>query len=118
MAAQNQKVYTIDATGKSLGRLSAEVAPLLRGKSEATFLTYRLPGVKVEVKNISAIKMDKKKKGEVWQYRHTGYHGKLKSLTFGEAFKKNPKRLFVQAVKGMLPHNRLGAKMLKNLVVS
>lgn len=118
MAVQNQKVYTIDATGKSLGRLSAEVAPLLRGKNEAAFLPYRLPGVKVEVKNISAMRFTKKKKGEIWQYHHTGYHGGLKSLTFGQAFQKDPKRLFIQAVKGMLPRNKLRAKMLKNLAVS
>ena len=107
--------YTIDASGKVLGRMASEVAVILMGKNKPNFLPYKLSNNKVVVYNVSQIVLSGKKKEDKIYYRHSGYLGGIKSLTFREIFSKNPTDPFKRAVYRMLPKNKLRDKMIKNL---
>ncbi len=107
--------YKIDATNKVLGRLSTEIAGLLRGKNKPDFEPHKLPDVKVIVFNIEKTKLTGKKSSNKIYLRHTGYVGHLKTIKASEIIKKDPSQLLRFAVSGMLPKNKLRAKMLKNL---
>jgi len=110
-----RKTHTIDAENKILGRLASEIAVLLRGKHKPDFAPHKDAGDFVVVKNadkirISGKKMDQKK------YRHySGYPGGLKEKPLKELFEKKPDEVLRRAVMGMLPKNRLRAKMIKRL---
>jgi large subunit ribosomal protein L13 len=107
--------YTIDGSGRILGRLASEVAVILMGKNKPSFLPYNLSNNKVVVYNVSQIALSGKKKEDKVYYRHSGYLGGIKSSTFREISGKNPTDPFRRAVYRMLPKNKLRDKMIKNL---
>ena len=107
----------VDATGLTLGRLASAVAQILRGKNKPTYTPHVDTGDFVIVVNADKIKVTGAKATDKVYYRHTGHPGGLKSETFEEAMAKHPERVVERAVKGMLPHNKLGAKMFKKLKV-
>lgn len=108
----------VDADGHNLGRLASEVAKLLRGKHKPSFTPHVDCGDNVIVTNAEKINLTGKKWDDKTYIRHTGYPGGQRSLTATEMFKKDPSRLIEKAVKGMLPKNKLGAELFRNLKVS
>jgi len=109
------KTHTIDAAGKVLGRLASEIAVLLRGKNKPNFVPYLDRGDFVVIKNVNKIKVTGKKAEQKKYYRHSGYLGGLKEITFKKIFEKDPALVLKKAVFGMLPKNKLRAKMIKRL---
>lgn len=116
-ATVQKEWVVIDAEGQALGRLSSEVAKLLRGKHKANFTPHVDCGDNVIVINAEKINLSGKKWDAKEYIRHTGYPGGQRSLTASELLKKAPERIVEKAVKGMLPKNRLGAKLFGNLRV-
>lgn len=112
-----RKWWVVDADGKVLGRLATELADVLRGKNKAIFTPHVDTGDFVVVINAEKVKLTGKKLTEKMYYRHSGYLGGLKSLSAGELLRKKPEALIHHAVKGMLPKNRLGRRMIKKLKV-
>ena len=115
--AVERKWYVIDATGKRVGRLATEIATLLRGKHKPEFTPHVDTGDFVVVVNCEKVVFT----GTKWQTklyrRHSGYPGGLKQVTAGDMLKTHPDRILYAAVKGMLPHNSLGAQQLTKLRV-
>ena len=109
--------WLIDAKGKTLGRLASRVAILLMGKHKPIYTPNRDLGDYVVVINAAQVKVTGKKAEEKIYYHHSEYPGGLKSITFGELLAIHPTRVIEYAVKGMLPHNRLGRAMFKKLKV-
>lgn len=109
--------YLIDAEGLTLGRLASVVAQLLRGKNKPTFTPHMDMGDFVVVINADKIKVTGKKETQKMYYSHSGYMGSLKAIPFNEMLEKHPTFAVEAAVKGMLPRNRLGNKMLTKLKV-
>lgn len=107
----------VDADGQTLGRLSSEVAKLLRGKHKPNFTPHVDCGDNVVITNAEKINLSGKKWDSKEYIRHTGYPGGQRSLTAKELFAKNPERLIEKSVKGMLPKNKLGAALFRNLKV-
>ncbi len=107
----------VDADGQTLGRLSSIVAKLLRGKYKPDFTPHVDCGDNVIVTNVEKINLSGKKWDSKEYIRHTGYPGGQRSLTATELFNKGPERLIENAVKGMLPKNKLGAAIFRNLKV-
>ncbi|WP_459211277.1 50S ribosomal protein L13 [Aquimarina rhabdastrellae] len=107
----------IDAEGQTLGRLSSVVATLLRGKRKPNYTPHVDCGDNVIITNAEKINLSGKKWNEKQYIRHTGYPGGQRSLTAQELFDKGPERLIEKAVKGMLPKNKLGAALFRNLKV-
>lgn len=107
----------VDADGQTLGRLSSQVAKLLRGKFKPNFTPHVDCGDNVIVTNAEKINLTGKKWDSKEYIRHTGYPGGQRSLTATELFNKGPERLIENAVKGMLPKNKLGAAIFRNLKV-
>jgi len=107
----------VDADGWALGRLSSEVAKLLRGKHKPNFTPHVDCGDNVVVINAEKINLTGKKWTDKSYIRHTGYPGGQRSLTATELFDKDPTRLVENAVKGMLPKNKLGSAIFRNLKV-
>ena len=116
-ATVNKEWVVVDAEGQALGRLSSIVAKLLRGKFKANFTPHVDCGDNVVVINAEKINLTGKKWDSKEYIRHTGYPGGQKSLTASELFGKGPERLIENAVKGMLPKNKLGADLFRNLRV-
>jgi len=112
-----RKTHTIDATGKVLGRLAAEIAILLRGKSKIDFFPYKDMGDFVVVKNVSKLKITGKKMEQKKYFRHSEYPGGVKEMPFKKIFKEKPAFTLKTAVFGMLPKNKLRAKMIKRLKI-
>ena len=108
--------WVVDATGKSLGRLAAEVARVLRGKHKPIFTPHVDTGDHVIVINADKVVLTGNK-AEERIYWHTQYPGGLKSVTRGSMLAKTPARLVERTIKGMLPHNKLGAQMYTKLKV-
>lgn len=109
--------YVIDASGCVLGRLATLVAARLKGKHKPIYTPHVDTGDHVIVINASKVTLTGKKWDEKTYYHHSGYMGGLKSITAKELLEKRPGDLVVHAVRGMLPKNRLGRKMLKKLKV-
>jgi large subunit ribosomal protein L13 len=109
--------HVIDASGKTLGRLATEVAKLLRGKHKPMYSPHFDTGDFVIVINAAEIKVTGKKREDKIYYWHSGYPGGLKSTTFAKMLQAHPTRPIERAVKGMLPHNRLGRAMARRLKV-
>ena len=109
--------YVVDAKDKVLGRLASEVAARLRGKHKPTFSTFIDNGDFIVVTNADKIRLTGKKWDDKMYYRHTGYMGGLKEQTAKELLAKHPTDLVFNAVKGMLPKNKLGRQQLKKLKV-
>jgi large subunit ribosomal protein L13 len=106
----------VDAAGKPLGRLATEVAMLLRGKHKPTFTPHVDTGDHVIVINADKVVLTGNK-SEERIYWHSQYPGGLKYVTRGQMLDKRPDRLVERTIKGMLPHNRLGAQMYRKLKV-
>lgn len=115
--AAQREWYLIDADGLTLGRLASVVAQLLRGKNKPTFTPHMDMGDFVVVINADKIKVTGKKETQKMYYSHSGYMGSLKAVPFNEMLEKHPTFAVEAAVKGMLPRNRLGNKMLTKLKV-
>jgi large subunit ribosomal protein L13 len=112
-----RKWYVVDATDVPLGRLSAVVASILRGKNKPTFTPHVDTGDFVIVINADKVKLTgNKAKGKIY-YRHSMYPGGLKSISAGELREKNSVRLIETSVKGMLPKNTLGRKQFMKMNV-
>lgn len=111
------KWYVIDAANKPLGRVASEAARLLRGKHKPIFTPHVDTGDFVIVINAGEAILTGKKAEQKFYHRHSGYPGGLTSIPYSEMMAKRPVQAMELAVKGMLPHNRLGRKMLKKLKV-
>ena len=109
--------HVIDATDQVLGRLATRVARLLMGKHKPTFTRNLDVGDYVVVINAEKVRVTGDKAKQKVYYRHSGYPGGLKSITYDKLMQTNPTRVIEHAVKGMLPHTRLGATMMKKLRV-
>lgn len=108
--------YRIDAKNKILGRLASEIATILQGKKSAAYAQNRVSGDKVYVTNCEHIAVTGNKRKDKIYYKHTGYVGHLKELTFEKKLARDPKSVLREAVRRMLPKNFLNQKRLKNLV--
>mgnify|MGYP001601864323 CR=1 FL=1 len=114
-----EKRYLIDATGESLGRVASRAALLLRGKGEANFRPHLLPAVSVTVINVAKLKIQPAKFTNTEYRRYSGYPGGLRSETMANlARRRGYPELFHQAVKGMLPNNKLRRFILKRLIIT
>jgi len=109
--------HVIDASGKTLGRLSTQIAILLMGKHKPTYVTHLDTGDYVIVLNAAKVRVTGKKTKQKTYYRHSGYPGGIKAVTYEDMMAAHPTRIIEYAVKGMLPHNRLGRAMFKKLKV-
>ena len=109
--------FVVDATDRVLGRVATKIADKIRGKDKTTFTPHTDGGDYVIVINAEKIKVTGSKRNNKIYYRHSLYPGGLKSQTFKELNKKNPERIIEEAVKGMLPKNKLGKSMIKKLKV-
>ena len=107
----------INADGKTLGRLSSEIATLLQGKHRAGYVAYLNTGDYVVVVNAEKIRVTGSKLEQKKYYRHSGYQGGLKETTLQELLATYPERVIQQSVKGMLPKNTPGKRMLSRLKV-
>ena len=112
-----RKWYVVDAEGQTVGRLAAEVAKVLRGKNKPTFTPHVDTGDYVIVINADKGKFTGKKLVDKTYFRHSGYQGGTTFTSAGLMLQKFPERVIEHAVKGMLPHNRLGAQMYRKLSV-
>ena len=112
------KEYVFDATGGSLGRLSSEIAMILRGKNEPTFAPNVAPNVRVVVNNASQVELNDSQLKDVYT-RYSGYPGGLKHESREHLIdRKGYREVFEKAVYGMLPNNKLRAVMMKNLIIN
>lgn len=109
--------YVIDATDVSLGRLAAKVATILRGKHKPTYTPHIDCGDNVIVINANKVNLTGNKLKNKIYYNHSGYTGGLRERTAKEMIEKYPVEMVERAIKGMLPHNRLGRQMFKKLFV-
>ena len=109
--------HVIDATDVVLGRLASQVATLLRGKHKATFAPHVDNGDFVIVINAEKVALTGNKRETKLAYRHSGYPGGLRSVTYAELLEKRPERAIEKAVRGMLPKNSLAAQQLSKLKV-
>jgi large subunit ribosomal protein L13 len=112
-----KKWYLVDADGKTLGRLASQVAAILRGKHKPTFTPHMDMGDNVIVVNAGKIQVTGRKAEQKKYYRHTGYPGGIKVTAYNDLIKSKPERVITMAVKGMIPHNRLGRKIIGHLKV-
>lgn len=112
-----RKWYVIDAEGKHLGRLAAQVARVLMGKHKATYTPHVDTGDFVVVINADKVGLTGNKREQSKIYRYSGYPGGLKSRTYGEVLEKRPTRLIERVVWGMLPKTKLGRAMYRKLKV-
>jgi large subunit ribosomal protein L13 len=113
----DRKWFVVDADGKVLGRIATEIARRLRGKHKPTFCNFQDNGDFIIVINAERVHLTGTKWDNKVYYRHTGYPGGIKSRTAKEVRQKAPEDLIMMAVKGMLPHNKLGTAQLKKLKV-
>jgi large subunit ribosomal protein L13 len=109
--------YVVDATDKTLGRLSTEIARRLRGKHKAEYTPHVDTGDYIVVVNAEKIRVTGKKLKDKMYHRYTGYVGHLKSVPLEKLLAEHPERALQFAVKGMMPRNPLGRKMLSKLKV-
>lgn len=117
-AGQIQRDWlVIDATDVVLGRLASQVAALLRGKHKPTFANHMDAGDFVVIVNADKVVLTRDKAEKKMAYRHSGYPGGLKSVSYTELLEKNPIRAVEKAVRGMLPKNSLGRQQLTKLKV-
>ena len=113
----NKEWVLVDADGQTLGRLASKIAKLIRGKHKTNYTPHVDCGDNVVVINAEKINLTGKKWDDKTYIRHTGYPGGQRTLSASELFGKNPIRLVEKAVKGMLPKNKLGSALYRNLYV-
>lgn len=111
------KWWVVDAEGVVLGRLATEVAARIRGKYNPMYTPHVDTGDSVVVINAEKIKLTGRKLDQKNYYRHSGYIGGLKTITARKLLEKRPEDLIINAVRGMLPKNRLGRQLNKKLKV-
>ena len=109
--------HVVDASGKVLGRLASETARLLMGKHKTIYVPHLDTGDYVIIINASQVRVTGRKAKQKVYYRHSGYPGGLKTTSYEKMMQTHPTRVLEHAIKGMLPHNRLGAAMFKKLKV-
>lgn len=112
-----RKWYVVDATGCTLGRLSAQVAAILRGKNKPSFTPHIDTGDYVIIVNADKIAVTGKKKEQKLYRRHSGYVGGFVETTYQEMMRTKPERILEHAITGMLPKGPLGRQMYKKLFV-
>ena len=109
--------YVVDADGRTLGRLASEIARRLRGKHKAEYTPHVDTGDYIIVVNAEKVAVTGSKRGQKTYYRHTGFPGGIKSITFEKLIERSPQRAIELAVKGMLPKGPLGRAMYRKLKV-
>lgn len=109
--------YIVDAADKPLGRLATEIAKRLRGKHKPVYTPHVDTGDYIVVVNAEKVKVTGRKATDKKYYRHSGFPGGIKEMTFEEMVEKCPERILETAVKGMLPKNPLGRQMFRKLKV-
>jgi len=112
-----EKWHFVDATDKPLGRLASDIAKVLRGKHRPEFSPHLSLGDHVVVVNVEKLYLSGRKREQKKYYRYSGYQSGLKVSSYQDVMDKDPSRVLLFAVKGMLPHNRLGRRLLKKLKV-
>ena len=112
-----RKWYVIDAKGKPLGRVAAKAAVMLRGKHKATYTPHVDCGDNIIIINAKEVMLTGRKLDQKVYYNHSGYTGGLRERTAKVMLESYPEEMMERAIKGMLPHNRLGRKMGKKLFV-
>lgn len=109
--------YLVDATDKTLGRLSTEIARRLRGKHKTEYTPHVDTGDYIVVVNAEKVRVTGNKLSDKMYYKHTGYIGNLKSINLEKLLEKTPEQVIEISVKGMMPKNSLGRAMFKKLHV-
>jgi large subunit ribosomal protein L13 len=112
-----RKWYLVDANGKILGRMATEIAKRIRGKDSPLFTPYFDMGASIVVINADKVKLTGKKESIKTYFWHTAYPRGLRSIGFKKQLATRPERIIQDAVRGMLPHNRLGRKLFLRLFV-
>jgi len=112
-----RKWYVVDAEGQTLGRLASQVASILKGKNKPVYTPHVDCGDYVIVLNCEKIIVTGNKETQKLYRHHTGWVGNMKEVPYAEMKQKHPDRIIMHAVKGMLPKNALGRKMIKKLKV-
>ncbi|RMD91632.1 MAG: 50S ribosomal protein L13 [Calditrichaeota bacterium] len=112
-----KKWYLVDAEGKTLGRLASKIATILRGKHKPYFTPHLDTGDFIVVVNAEKVLVTGRKAQQKYYSHYTGYPGGLRQIRFDDLQRTHPERIIMNAVWGMLPHNRLGRKLLKKLRV-
>ena len=113
----NRDWFIVDAENQTLGRLSSEIAQILRGKKKPFFTPHLDMGDFVIVINAEKIKVTGKKEKNKTYFRHSGFPGGITQVNLQKVRQDYPEKIIINAVKGMLPHNRLGRKLLTHLKV-
>ena len=111
----HRKWYLADAEGKTLGRFASAIATILRGKHKPTYSPHMDVGDHVVVINADKISVTGKKALQKEYYHYSGYPGGLKTVSYARLIQEKPERVLEHAIKGMLPHNKLGRRMFKKL---
>lgn len=109
--------YVVDATGKTLGRLAARVASILRGKHKPEFTPHMDTGDFIIIVNAEKIAVTGRKLGQKHYYQHSGYPSGLRDVNLARQLELHPERVIAAAVRGMLPKGALGRQMLKKLKI-
>ncbi len=109
--------YVVDASNRPLGRLATQVAAMLRGKHKPTFTPFLDTGDHVIVINAEKVALTGRKLDQKFHFRHSGYPGGARFISYRRLLAEHPERVIELAVKGMLPHNRLGRAMARKLKV-
>lgn len=109
--------FVVDAAGKVLGRVASQVAHVLRGKHKPIYAPHVDTGDFVIIVNAEQVELSGRKRDVKRYYRHSGYPGGIRSVTAGRLLQTHPERVLEGAIRGMLPKNPLGRKMLRKLKV-
>ena len=109
--------FLVDAKGETLGRLATRVAHVLRGKHRVTWTPHQIASDHVIVLNAEGVVLEGRKGEQKVYHRHSGYFGNLRTIPVSRLLAKNPSEVVVRAIRGMLPRNRLRARMLRCLHV-
>ena len=109
--------YIVDADGQTVGRLAVQIANVLRGKHKPTYTPHIDSGDNVIIINAEKVVVSGKKYEDKLYRHHTGFIGGMKTFTFRQMMERKPERIMEIAVRGMLPHNRLGRQQIKKLHV-
>ena len=112
-----RKWYVVDAEGKTLGRMASEIAKVLRGKHKPIYTPHVDCGDFVIVINAEKVRLTGKKLDQKMDFQHSGWPGGDKHTSYRTMLEKKPEKVFELAVKGMLPKNSLGRKMIKKMIV-
>jgi len=117
LTAAERKWYLVDASEKTVGKVSTEIAKLLRGKSKTTFTPHLDMGDNVVVINVEKLRLTGSKEDQKEYIRHTGYMGHINRIPFKVVQAKNPARILRESVAGMIPHNKLKKFIIRKLYI-